>query len=84
MPNIDNNADPRRQLPSVDVVIQQAASLVKQWGHRQTSKAVRTELTQIRADIATGGHSEVVVADIIRSVEARLIQINQSGIRQDS
>jgi len=82
MPNIDNNADPRRQIPSVDVVIQQATSLVEQWGHSQTSKAVRTELTRIRADIAAGGHSEVVVADIIRSVEAHLIRINQSTIRQ--
>ena len=82
MPNIDNNADPRRRLPSVDVVIQQAAGLVEQWGHTQTSKVVRTELTRIRVDIAAGGHSEVVIADIIRSVEAHLIRINQSTIRQ--
>jgi L-seryl-tRNA(Ser) seleniumtransferase len=82
MLNIDNNADPRRQLPSVDVVIQQATSLVEQWGHTQTSKAVRTELARIRADIAAGGHSEVIVADVIRSVEAHLIRINDSTIRQ--
>ena len=67
MPNIDNNADPRRQLPSVDVVIQQATSLVEQWGHTQTSKAVRTELTRIRTDTATGGHSEFAVASLWHS-----------------
>jgi L-seryl-tRNA(Ser) seleniumtransferase len=82
MPVIDNNADPRRQLPSVDVVIQHAADLVELWGHTQTSKAVCTELARIRADLVSGGQPEVAVASIIRSVEADLIRLNQSTIRQ--
>jgi len=55
---------------------------VEQWGHTQTCKAIQTELARIRVDISAGGRSEIAVADIIRSVEANLIRINQSTIRQ--
>ncbi len=82
MPNIDNDADPRRQLPSVDAVIQHAAGLVEQWGHTETSKAVRAELSRIRADIVAGGQSAVDVVDIIGVVEAKLIQNSQSTLRR--
>ncbi len=73
----DPNQDPRRHLPSVDAVLQEApvAGLSALYGRRAVRAAVRAELDELRraaAGSTNGGALEARVARLPQRIERRL------------
>ena len=76
--NIDNL---RRQLPSVDVVVQQLGDLIESLGQQQVTTAVRYELNSLRTMIDKGQTPEISFDDINTAVRNILNTRNQSSLR---
>ena len=76
--NIDNL---RRQLPSVDVVVQQLGDLIESLGQQQVTTAVRYELNSLRTMIDKGQTPKISFDDINTAVRNILNTRNQSSLR---
>ena len=68
-----------REIPSVDLVLQELGGLVSQYGHEQVSDAIRTELEQLRKKITTGndGINVTNIEHIASSVSEELRRLDQ-------
>ncbi len=81
MPGTSEDQDLRRQLPAVDVVLQQAAPLVTRFGHARVGEVIRRQLSLIRAQITAGKRPDIGVEDIISVIETVLIAEDEASLR---
>jgi L-seryl-tRNA(Ser) seleniumtransferase len=73
--------DIRRELPSVDRVLQEAQDLVSRWGHQKVSEAIREQLCDIRERVNAGQSPDWSVQAIHTAVDTRLSASDAHGIR---
>jgi L-seryl-tRNA(Ser) seleniumtransferase len=75
------NSDIRRELPSVDRVLQEAQDLVSRWGHQKVSAAIREQLCDIRERVEAGQSPDWSIQAIHTAVNTRLSASDAHGIR---
>lgn len=73
--------DIRRELPSVDRVLQESQDLVSRWGHRMVSETIREHLHKIRENVHVGQSANWSVAAIHAAIDTQLSAGDARGIR---
>ena len=73
--------DIRRELPSVDRVLQASQDLVSRWGHQRVSAAIRKHLCEIRESVSAQQASDRSVLAIHGAINTQLSASDACGIR---
>ena len=73
--------DIRRELPSVDRVLQESQDLVSRWGHQRVSEAIREQLCEIRERANAEQRSDWSIAAIHAAINTQLSARDAPGIR---
>lgn len=76
-----SSRDVRRELPSVDRILQESQDLVSRWGHQNVSDAIRKHLQEIRSSATPAQRSDVTITAIHLAVSAQLSLSDGHGIR---
>lgn len=72
--------DIRRQLPSVDRVLQESQDLVSRWGHQIVSEAIREHLREIRDSVTSGQTLDWSISAIHSAINTQLSTDDGRGI----
>ena len=74
--------DPRRNLPSVDAVIQRSQHLVSQWGQTRVVAEIRRAMENLRKNLASDFVGNFTVDSISSEVEGSLNLADESSLKQ--
>ena len=74
--------DARRNLPSVDAVIQHSQHLVSQWGQTRVVAEIRRAIENLRKNLASDFVGNFTVDSISREVERSLNLADESSLKQ--
>ncbi|MCB1677743.1 MAG: L-seryl-tRNA(Sec) selenium transferase [Halioglobus sp.] len=73
--------DSRRELPSVDRVLQESQDLISRWGHQRVSQVIREHLSNMRERISAGQEPERSILAIHCAINTQLSASDARGIR---
>ncbi len=77
---MNSDENPYRQIPSVDVLLGEMTPAIERWGRRLVTAALRSEITQLRGEIAAGETGDRSLAAIMERTELRLAQQSRPGL----
>lgn len=73
--------DIRHQIPAVDRVLLASEDLIRQWGHKRVSGAIREHLHKIRTNVSTVTKAECSISTIHAAVKSQLRVTAGAGIK---